>query len=190
MKIQHWILKQADKRFALLVIFFLTFCESIFLFIPPELFIAPTIVANKKKTKWVVVAATLGSLAGGLVAYIIGAWLFQSVGIPIIENFSSMEKFEHAKLLLNKYGLLIIFFVAFSPVPYKLLAIAAGFVRFNPILFILVSNVFRGLRFAITAYIISKYQKKAEKLMTTYFWPVFIISLLIMIFGIYIITLL
>lgn len=92
MNIQNWILKQADKKFAMLFIFFLTFCESIFLFIPPELFIAPTIIANKKKTKWVVASATLGSLAGGLVAYIIGAWLFQSIGVPLIENISSMEK--------------------------------------------------------------------------------------------------
>lgn len=171
MKIQHYLLKKSDHPAALWVVFLLTVCESVFLFVPPEVFMTPTIVANKKKAVPVVIAASLGSLVGGVISYMIGLFLFESVGHWIINTFSSAEHFEVAKQMFDKHGLFIIFLAAFTPVPYKLLAICAGFLGFNPALFIGVSAVFRTVRFGIFGALLWRFQERANAIVKKYFWP-------------------
>jgi membrane protein YqaA with SNARE-associated domain len=167
------------------VVFFLTVCESIFLFIPPEVFMAPPIVANKKRALPVTVAAALGSLVGGALAYAIGMWLFDSVGAWLIETFASADRFAMARAMFDRHGLFIIFLAAFTPVPYKLLAICAGFLQFNPILFIGVSAVFRTLRFATVAFLLWRFQEQANAIVKKYFWPLALAAILIAALGIF-----
>ncbi|MCL2538598.1 MAG: VTT domain-containing protein [Alphaproteobacteria bacterium] len=188
MKLQHYILKQCDKPAALWVIFWLTVCESIFLFLPPEVFMTPTIVANKKKALPVVIVTSLGSLVGGIIAYMIGFWLFESIGTWLITTFSSMENFEIARSLFAKHGLFIIFLAAFTPVPYKLLAICAGFLTFNPILFIGVTAIFRTLRFAILGALLWRFQEQANTIVKKYFWPLTLLAVVAAGFGIIMMT--
>ena len=171
MKIQSYLLKKSDHPAVLWLIFFLTICESIFLFVPPEVFMTPPIVANKKKALPVVIAVSLGSLVGGIIAYMIGFWLFGTVGQWIIETFSSQYQFETAQAMFAKHGLFIIFLAAFTPVPYKLLAIAAGFLSFNPVLFLGVSAIFRTMRFGILGILLWRFQEQANAIVKKFFWP-------------------
>ncbi len=143
MKLQECILKYSSHRAFVWLVFILTVFESIFLFIPPEVFMTPPIVADKKRAIPVVIAASLGSLVGGAIAYMIGLWLFDSVGIWLINNVSSMEQFEVAREMFAKHGFFIIFLTAFTPVPYKLMAICAGFLGFSAPLFLGLSAIFR-----------------------------------------------
>jgi len=170
-KIQDYLLKKSDHPAALWLIFFLTVCESVFLFVPPEVFMTPTIVANKKKALPVVIVVSLGSLVGGIIAYMIGFWLFETLGQWIITTFSNQHQFEVAQAMFDKHGLFIIFIAAFTPVPYKLLAICAGFLSFNPVLFIGVSAIFRTLRFAILGALLWRFQEQANAIVKKYFWP-------------------
>jgi membrane protein YqaA with SNARE-associated domain len=146
---------------------------------------APPIVANKKRAFSVTVAAALGSLVGGALAYAIGMWLFDSVGAWLIATFSSAEKFAMARAMFDRHGLFIIFLAAFTPVPYKLLAICAGFLQFNPILFIGVSAIFRTLRFAIVAFLLWRFQEQANAIVKKYFWPLALTAILIAALGIF-----
>ncbi|MDR1361067.1 MAG: hypothetical protein LBJ18_02025, partial [Rickettsiales bacterium] len=73
MKLQEYLLKKSDSPAALWLVFFLTLCDSIFLFIPPEVFMTPPIIANKKRVAAVVAIAAIGSLIGAIIAYVIGA---------------------------------------------------------------------------------------------------------------------
>ena len=177
MKLQNYLLKKSDHPIVLWAVFFLTVCESIFLFVPPEVFMTPPIVSNKKKAVPVVIAASLGSLVGGAIAYMIGVWLFDSVGIWIIEHITGAEKFELAKEMFTKHGMLIILIAAFTPVPYKLLAICAGFLSFNPLLFIGVTAIFRTLRFAILGFLLWRFQEQANMIVRKYFWPLLIFAI-------------
>lgn len=170
-KLVDSILKHSGHPAFSWVVFFLTICESIFLFIPPEVFMTPPIVADKKRAVSVTVAAALGSLIGGIIAYMIGLWLFDSVGLWLIETFSNMEQFAVAQAMFAKHGLFIIFLAAFTPVPYKLMAICAGFLNFNPLLFIGISAIFRTLRFAIVGYLLLRFQERANAIVKKYFWP-------------------
>lgn len=171
------ILKHSNHPAFPWVVFFLTVCESIFLFIPPEVFMTPPIVANKKRAVPVTIAAALGSLVGGAIAYMIGLWLFDSVGIWLIETFSTMDKFAMAQQLFAKHGTFIIFLAAVTPVPYKLLALCAGFLSFPALLFIGISAVFRTMRFAIVGFLLWRFQEQANMIVKKYFWPLTIVAI-------------
>ena len=184
MKIQNYLLKKADSNGALWAIFLLTVCESIFLFVPPEVFMTPTIVANRKKAVPVVLVTALGSLIGGIIAYMIGFWIFETMGRWLIETFSSWEKFEMAQMLFAKHGLFIIFLAAFTPVPYKLLTLCAGFLMFNPVLYLGVSAIFRTLRFAILGVLLWRFQEQANTIVKKFFWPLTLLAIVVAGLGI------
>ncbi len=139
----------------------------------------PPIVASKKRAVPTVVAASIGSIVGGAIAYMIGLWLFDSVGVWLIENFASMERFEIAKQLFIKHGVFIILLTAVTPIPYKLMAICAGFMGFPALLFLGVSAIFRTGRFAIVGYLLWRFQESANKIVKKYFWPLTAAAILI-----------
>lgn len=177
MKLVEKILQKAQHPSFTWIVFFLTVCESIFLFIPPEIFMTPPIVADKKRALPITLAVSAGSLVGGIIAYMIGFWLFDSVGMWVINNFASAEQFQMAKDLFTKHGVFIIFIAAFTPIPYKFMAICAGFLGFPPILFLGLSAVFRTARFAITGYLLYRFQEQANLIVKKYFWPLTLLAI-------------
>ena len=172
MKFADYILNKSESRAYSWIVFILTICESIFLFIPPEVFMTPAIIANKKRAVPIAIAASLGSIVGGAIAYMIGAWLWDSVGLWLINTFSNPELIETAiKPMFTKYGILIIVLTAVTPIPYKLLAIWLGFIGYPIWIFVAVSAIFRTGRFAIIATLLYFFQERANAIVKKYFWP-------------------
>lgn len=172
MKFAEYILKKSESPIYTWIVFLLTICESIFLFVPPEVFMTPPIIANKRRALPITVAATLGSIVGGAIAYMIGAWLYDSVGMWLITTFSNPELIETAiKPMFSRYGILIIVLTAVTPIPYKLLAIWLGFIGYPILLFLGVSAIFRTGRFAIVGYLLWRFQEHANTIVKKYFWP-------------------
>lgn len=191
MKFSEFILKKSESRGYSWLVFFLTICESIFLFIPPEVFMTPPIIANKKRALPITLAASLGSIVGGAIAYMIGLWLYDSVGVWLIETFSNPELIETAiKPMFTKYGILIIVLTAVTPIPYKLLAIWLGFIGYPMLLFLAVSAIFRTGRFAIIATLLYFFQERANAIVKKYFWPLTIGAIVAAIAGIGLISIL
>lgn len=190
MKFSEFILKKSESPAYSWIVFLLTVCESIFLFIPPEVFMTPPIIANKKRALPITMAAALGSLVGGAIAYMIGMWLYDSVGIWLIETFSNPELIETAiKPMFTKYGILIIVLTAVTPIPYKLLAIWLGFIGYPMWLFLLVSAIFRTGRFAIVGLLLYMFQERANQIVKKYFWPLTIFAIVAAVLGIGLISL-
>ena len=189
MKIIQRILDKSAQPWYAWVVFAMTIFESIFLFIPPEVFMTPAIVADKKRAFPITLAATLGSVIGGAIAYMIGFWLFDTVGIWLIEHVASMEKFELTKMMFSKYGIMIIILTAVTPIPYKLLAICAGFLQYPILLFLGVAAVFRTGRFAIVGFLLWRFQKQANELVKKYSLPLTIGAIVFALLGLMIITL-
>ena len=172
MKFAEYILSKSESRAYAWIVFILTICESIFLFIPPEVFMTPPIIANKKRAVPITIAASLGSIVGGILAYMIGAWLWDSLGQWIINTFTNPELIETAiKPMFSKYGILIIVLTAVTPIPYKLLAIWLGFIGYPLWIFVGVSAIFRTGRFAIIATLLYFFQERANAIVKKYFWP-------------------
>ncbi len=176
-KFAESILKHSASPWYSWAVFVLTVFESIFLFIPPEVFMAPAIVSDKKRTLPIIIATSLGSLIGGAIAYMIGFWLFDTVGVWLIENVSNPTQFDAAKQMFHDYGIWIIVLAAVTPIPYKLMAIAAGFLGFPAALFLGVSAIFRTGRFAIIGFLLYKFQTRANEMVRKYFWPLTIAAI-------------
>ena len=187
MKLQNYLLKIAERPQMFWAVFFLTICESIFLFVPTEVFMTPPIVARKKNALPTVVAAALGSLIGGIASYLIGVFLFESIGVWLIETFSSYERFGFARELFFRHGMFIVFLAAFTPVPYKLMTLTAGFLGYDPVLFLGMCAVFRTGRFAIAGFLLWRFQERANQIVRKYFWPLIGAAVAAAIIGIFII---
>lgn len=190
MKFAEYILSKSESRAYAWIVFVLTVCESIFLFIPPEVFMTPPIIANKKRALPITIAASLGSIVGGAIAYMIGAWLWDSVGLWIINTFSDYDLIETAiKPMFSKYGILIIVLTAVTPIPYKLLALWLGFIGYPIWIFIGVSAIFRTGRFATIAALLYFFQERANAIVKKYFWPLTIVAIIAAGLGIGLVTL-
>ena len=189
MKLINKILDESAEPWYSWVVFIMTVFESIFLFIPPEVFMTPAIVANKKRAIPITLAATIGSIVGGAIAYMIGYWLFDSVGMWLIEHFASIEKFELTKAMFTKYGIMIIIATAVTPIPYKLLAICAGFLQYPVLIFLGVSALFRTGRFAIIGFLLWRFQERANMIVKKYSWQLTIAAIIFALCGLLIITL-
>ena len=190
MKFSEFILQKSESRAYSWVVFLLTICESIFLFIPPEVFMTPPIIANKRRALPITIAASLGSIVGGALAYMIGMWLYDSVGIWLIETFSNPALIDSTiKPMFSKYGIFIIVLTAVTPIPYKLLAIWLGFIGYPILLFLGVSAIFRTGRFAIIATLLYFFQERANAIVKKYFWPLTIGAIVAAILGIGLVSL-
>ena len=189
MQLMNKILDQSSKPWYAWIVFLMTVFESIFLFIPPEVFMTPAIVADKKRALPIVLAASVGSIIGGAIAYMIGYWLFDTIGIWLIQHVASMEKFELTQMLFNKYGIMIIILTAVTPIPYKVLAICAGFLQYPILLFLGVSALFRTGRFAIIGFLLWRFQKQANTLVKKYAWQLTIGAIIFALVGLMIMML-
>ncbi len=148
----------------------------------------PAIVADKKRAFPITLAAALGSVVGGAIAYMIGYLVFDSVGVWLIENFASIEKFEFTKSMFSEYGIMIIILTAVTPIPYKLLAICAGFMNYPLWLFLGVSAVFRTGRFGIIGFLLWRFQRQANDIVKKYSWQLTIGAIVFALLGLLIIT--
>lgn len=190
MKFAEYILNKSESRAYSWIIFILTICESIFLFIPPEVFMTPPIIANKKRAVPITIATALGSIVGGAIAYMIGAWLWDSVGLWLINTFSNPELIENAiKPMFSKYGILIIVLTAVTPIPYKLLALWLGFIGYPIWIFLGVSAIFRTGRFVTVAALLYFFQERANAIVKKYFWPLTIFAIIAAGLGVCLISL-
>lgn len=190
MKFAEYILSKSESRAYSWIVFILTVFESIFLFIPPEVFMTPPIIANKKRAVPITIATALGSIVGGAIAYMIGAWLWDSLGMWLINTFSNPELIENAiKPMFTKYGIFIIVLTAVTPIPYKLLALWLGFIGYPIWIFLGVSAIFRTGRFVTVAALLYFFQEKANAIVKKYFWPLTIGAIIAAALGIFLISL-
>ena len=148
----------------------ISFSESIFFPIPTDTFLIPMALANRDKAISLGLYTTLFSVLGGAIAYMIGFLLFDTVGIKIIENFDLIEKFQEFSLSINEYGYLFIFIAGFTPIPYKIAAIASGVSGISFPVFIIFSLASRGLRFLSEAILCRSLGNRAENIIKKYFF--------------------
>ena len=149
--------KLASGRLANYVLGFISFIESFFFPVPPDLMIVPMVVAKKENYLKIFLIATIFSVLGGLVGYMLGVF-FLDVSMVIIEFYGYEEKvFEIQNKISSKGGFFfwagVMFLAGFTPLPFKLFTIASGIVGFNIVVFFFICLFTRGLRFFIVSYL-------------------------------------
>ena len=138
-----------------------SFIESSFFPIPPDVMVIPMVIAKKADFFKIFLITTIFSVLGGLFGYLIGA-LFFDLGMQVLNFYGYENKLINLKNELTSsegfYAWLSILFLAgFTPLPYKVFTIASGLIEFNIIIFVLISLVSRGLRFFIISYLSYKF---------------------------------
>ncbi len=146
----------------------LFFIEAIF-FVPVDPILIMFCVKRQDRAYFYALLATISSVIGGIVAYTIGALLFNSLGLKIITTFSSMEIFNKISDIYRNYETIAVLFAGFTPFPYKIITLSAGFCKLPLIPFIIYSFIGRGTRFFLVAFLIKRYGKHIEHLIDRYF---------------------
>jgi len=141
-----------------------SFVESSFFPIPPDVMIAPMAIVKKQDFLKIFLIATIFSVLGGMLGYILGAFFFD-IAMNIVEFYNYEEKVINLKNTLNQgngfyawFG--ILFLAGFTPLPYKVFTIVSGLISFNFLIFIIISLISRGLRFFIVSYLSAKFGHK------------------------------
>ena len=166
-----------------------SFIESSFFPIPPDVMIVLMIIAKKDDFFKIFLIATIFSVLGGTLGYFIGAFFFD-IGMQVMTFYGYEDKLISLKNnLINSEGfyawLSILFLAGFTPLPYKVFTIASGLIGFNILVFIVISLISRGLRFFIVSYLSYKFGNLFTKFMEKHGSKWFtIIGILIVIIGV------
>jgi membrane protein YqaA with SNARE-associated domain len=150
-RVYDWTMQVAAHQKASHALFWVAFAESSFFPIPPDVMLIPMVVANRAKAWTYAAVATVGSVLGGILGYAIGYFLYETVGLWVINLYGLVTQFEEYRALYNEWGLWIILIKGMTPIPYKLVTIASGAAAFDFRVFIAASIVTRGLRFFMVA---------------------------------------
>ena len=138
-----------------------SFIESSFFPIPPDVMVIPMVISKKADFKKIFLITTIFSVLGGMLGYVIGAFFFE-LGANIMNFYGYEDKLYNLKESLIKndgfYAWLgILFLAGFTPLPYKVFTIASGLIGFNLLIFVLISLISRGLRFFLVSYLSYKF---------------------------------
>ena len=138
-----------------------SFVESSFFPIPPDVMIIPMVIAKKKEFIKIFLIASIFSVLGGIFGYLIG-YVFFDVAMYVIEFYGYQDKVENLKSSMSQESgflawLSILFLAGFTPLPYKAFTISSGLIAFNLPVFIIVSLISRSLRFLIVSYLSYKF---------------------------------
>lgn len=154
----------AGRKYANFTLAIVSFIESSFFPIPPDVMIIPMVIAKKQHFVKIALIATTFSVLGGLFGYLIGYIFFNEIGFKIFEIYGYenvdilKDMFSTKGGMLSWFGLL--FTAGFTPLPFKILTITSGFIHYNIFVFILTCVVTRGLRFFLVAFLTNKFGLK------------------------------
>ena len=166
-----------------------SFVESSFFPIPPDVMVIPMVISKKNDFIKIFLITTIFSVMGGMLGYLIGAFFFE-FGAHIMNFYGYEDKLSNIKdNLINSEGfyawLGILFLAGFTPLPYKVFTIASGLIGFNFLIFVLISLISRGLRFFLVSYLSYKFGDFFNEFMDEHGSKWFtIIGILIVIVGI------
>ena len=146
-----WTMRTASHEKAPQGLFWVSFVESSFFPIPPDVMLIPMVLAKPAKAWGYATICTAGSVLGGILGYAIGYFLYETLGLWLINLYGLATQAEAYRAAYNEWGLWIILIKGLTPIPYKLVTIASGAAAFNFWVFIAASIVTRGVRFFLVA---------------------------------------
>lgn len=164
-RLYNWTMRLAEHPKSEWALAGVSFAESSFFPIPPDVVLAPMILANRKKTWRYCMICTISSALGGMLGYLIGYLLMDSIGQWIINLYGLQHSFDEARQSFNDLGwLMLLLGGGFTPIPYKIITILSGITHLNFFVFVIVGTFARGTRFVITCAILYWLGPKAREI--------------------------
>jgi len=171
----------AQHRYATWILAAIAFADSSFLPLMPDVLLVPMALARPNDVWRLSIVCTVASALGAFVGYLIGYELWSLIGEPLVEFYGRAEAFATYQRLVEEWGVWIVIGKAFTPIPFKFMAIAAGVAQMNPIVFMVAAVIGRALHFAMVAVLIVWLGDRMVGLFSKYERPAIIISILALI---------
>jgi membrane protein YqaA with SNARE-associated domain len=168
-RLYDWTLSWAGRPGGTKALFGLSFAESSFFPIPPDVLLMALALGKPKRALWFALVCTIGSVLGAIVGYGIGLVLFEQVGRPVLEFYGAMDKYHAVGELYRENLVAALGTAAFTPIPFKVFTIAAGSFEIPLVPFVLISLVGRGLRFFVVAGLIRVFGAPIKSFIDRYF---------------------
>jgi membrane protein YqaA with SNARE-associated domain len=152
-----WVLRLAGHRHAIRYMGAVSFAESSFFPIPPDVMLVPMIIARREQAWLIATVCTVASVLGGMLGYAIGYFLYETVGEWLIRIYGMQHGAAEFQATYEKWGALIILAKGLTPIPFKLVTIISGLAKFNFGLFVLTATITRAVRFFAIAALLRHY---------------------------------
>ena len=164
-RLYDWTLRLAERPSAPYALGTVSFAESSFFPIPPDVMLVPMALARPDRAWFYAGLCTVTSVLGGLLGYAIGALLFDSVGQWVFRLYGLEKGAEAFRASYASYGHWVILLKGLTPIPYKLVTITSGFAAYDLFWFVVLSIITRGARFGMYAVLLSRYGAAIKRLL-------------------------
>jgi len=161
-RLYDWCMAAAHKPHAQWTMGAISFAESSFFPVPPDVMLIPMALARPERAYAMAAWCTATSVAGGVAGYAIGALLYDSVGAWLMQLYGYTDKVESFRAAYAQWGAWIILLKGVTPIPYKIVTITSGFAGYNLALFVVFSIIARGIRFFLLAFLLHRYGVRAR----------------------------
>ncbi len=160
-----------------------SFIESSFFPIPPDVLLIPMVLANRQEAWRLAFLCSVTSVLGGLFGYLVGAFFFELIGAPIIDFYGYANKFAEFSAYYNEWGGWIVAFFGLTPFPYKVITIASGVTQLDILVFIVASTLSRSLRFFVVAGLLWKFGSPIQTFIEKYLGLLTVLFFILLIGG-------
>ncbi|MFN3726569.1 MAG: YqaA family protein [Allosphingosinicella sp.] len=171
-----WTLRLAHHRHAVRSMAAVSFAESSFFPIPPDVVLVPVVLANRDRAYTIAGICTIASVLGGVLGYLIGYALLETVGAWLIRLYGMGEGITQFQQTFEAYGAWIILAKGLTPIPFKLITIASGIAQFSFGIFLVTAVITRAFRFYLIAFLLKRFgepvQAFIERRLTLVGWAV------------------
>lgn len=186
-QVYDWAMKVVSGPKAVATLCVISFMESSFFPIPPDILLIPMVLKQRSKAFRIAFYCMLSSVLGGAFGYVIGHFLYDVIGVPILDFYHYKEAFENFCQNYNLYGAWIVFGAGITPFPYKIITIASGVTGLNFFVFMMASLLARGLRFFIIAFLLWKWGKPMKNFIEKNLGWLSLVFFILLIGGFYLI---
>lgn len=152
-----WVLRLSAHRRAPAALAGVSFAESSFFPIPPDAMLIPMCLAKPERAYYYALVCTIASVAGGVLGYVIGYYLFEAVAMPVLRAYGYTDALARFEAWYGEWGAWLILIKGLTPIPYKIVTIASGAAKFSFLIFMVCSVITRGARFFLVAALIRRY---------------------------------
>jgi membrane protein YqaA with SNARE-associated domain len=187
-RLYDWTVSLAASPRAPYALGAVSFAESSFFPIPPDVVLAPMSLARPDKAFRYAAICTVTSVAGGILGYAIGAMLFESVGLWLLNLYGLGDKIDNVKLWYATWGAMFILVKGLTPIPYKVVTIVSGALAYDFPMFVILSIITRGARFFIIAGIFNRWGAPLKVFIEKHLTAVALVTLAAIGLGFWLIT--
>lgn len=168
-RLYEWTLEKAGHRHAERWLGAISFMESSFFPIPPDIMLIPMCLAKPERAFRYALICTIASVLGALLGYAIGYFLFEALGQPILSFYGLNSEFESFAAQFNDQGWIIVLLAGFTPLPFKVITIAAGATAMPLYVLLFAAVIARSARFFLVAALLWKFGEPMKRIIDKHF---------------------